>query len=141
MPTRREQILSRITTILAATAGVSGRVYRSRVEPIIRGQSPAIVIEPVSDQAEQTTLATLNWSLVVRVTVFTRGAVPDQLADPVVASLYDLIMQDTTLNGYAIDVLPIGTQFEMIEADQAAGVVACDFSVRYRTPLNTLTVV
>jgi hypothetical protein len=141
MPTRREQILSRITTILAATAGVSGRVYRSRVEPIIRGQSPAIVVEPVSDQAEQTTLATLNWSLVVRVTVFTRGAVPDQLADPVVASVYDLIMQDTTLNGYAIDVLPIGTQFEMIEADQAAGVVACDFSVRYRTPLNTLTVV
>lgn len=141
MPTRREQILSRITTILASTAGVSGRVYRSRVEPIIRGQSPAIVVEPVSDQAEQTTLATLNWSLVVRVTVFTRGAIPDQLADPIVASVYDLIMQDTTLNGYAIDVLPIGTQFEMIEADQAAGVVACDFSIRYRTPLNTLTVV
>ena len=141
MPTRREQILSRITTILASTAGVSGRGYRSRVEPIIRGQSPAIVVEPVSDQAEQTTLATLNWSLVVRVTVFTRGAIPDQLADPIVASVYDLIMQDTTLNGYAIDVLPIGTQFEMIEADQAAGVVACDFSIRYRTPLNTLTVV
>lgn len=141
MPTRREQILSRITTILASTAGVSGRVYRSRVEPIIRGQSPAIVVEPVSDQAEQTTLATLDWSLVVRVTVFTRGAIPDQLADPVVASLYDLIMQDTTLNGYAIDVLPVGTQFEMIEADQAAGVVSCEFNVRYRTPLNTLTVV
>ena len=141
MPTRREQILSRITTILAATSGVSGRVYRSRVEPIIRGQSPAVVVEPVSDQAEQTTLATLDWSLTVRVTVFTRGAIPDQLADPVVASVYDLIMQDTTLNGYAIDVLPLGTNFEMIEADQAAGVVECDFSIRYRTPLNTLTVV
>lgn len=141
MPTRREQILSRITTVLASTSGVSGRVYRSRVEPIIRGQSPAIVVEPISDQADQTTLATLDWSLTVRVTVFTRGAIPDQLADPIVAAAYDLIMQDTTLNGYAIDVLPIGTQFEMIEADQAAGVVACDFLVKYRTPLNTLTVV
>lgn len=141
MTTRREQILTRIMTVLAATAGVSGRVYRSRVEPIVRGQSPSIIVEPVSDQAQQTTLATLDWTLVVRVTVYVRGAVPDQLADPIVASAYDLLMQDTTLNGYAIDLLPVGTQFEMIEADQTAGVVSTDFAVRYRSPINTLTVV
>jgi len=141
MTTRREQILSRIMTVLAGVDGIGGRVYRSRVEPLVRGQSPAIVVEPVSDQAQQTTLATLDWTLAVRVTVYVRGAIPDQLADPIVSAAYDLLMQDTTLNGYAIDLLPIGTQFEMIEADQAAGVVATDFSVRYRTPINTLTVV
>jgi hypothetical protein len=140
MTTRREQILARMTTLLAGVTGVSGRVYRSRVEPIVRGQSPAIVVEPVADQSEQTTLATLDWTLTVRVTVYVRGAVPDQLADPIVAAAYAAIMADTTLNGYAIDILPVGTQFEMIEADQAAGVVSTDFAVRYRSPLNSINV-
>mgnify|MGYP000629713549 CR=1 FL=1 len=141
MPTYRERILSRVTTLLAGVDGVGGRVYRSRVEPLVRGQSPAIVVEPVSDQAQQTTLATLDWTLQVRVTVYCRGDIPDQLADPIVGAVHAAMMQDTTLNGYCIDILPVGTQFEMIEADQAAGVVATDFSVRYRTPLNSLTVV
>jgi len=141
MSTYRERILSRVTTLLAGVSGVDGRVYRSRVEPLVRGQSPAIVVEPVSDQAQQTTLATLDWTMQVRVTVYCRGAIPDQLADPIVAAAYALLMQDTTLNGYCIDIVPTGVQFEMIEADQAAGVVACDFGIRYRTPLNTLTVV
>lgn len=141
MATYRERILSRVTTLLATVPGVGGRVYRSRVEPLVRGQSPAIVVEPISDQAQQTTLATLDWAMQVRVTVYCRGAIPDQLADPIVASVYSLLMQDTTLNGYCIDLIPTGVQFEMIEADQAAGVVSSDFSIRYRTPLNTVTVV
>jgi hypothetical protein len=33
MTTRREQILVQVATTLAATSGVSGRVYRSRTEP------------------------------------------------------------------------------------------------------------
>lgn len=141
MTTRREEILTRITTVLGGITGIGGRVYRSRVEPIIRGQSPAVVVEPVQDTAEQTTMATLDWTLGVRVTVYCRGAVPDQLADPIVAQIHDLLMQDTTLQGYAIDILPVAANFEILEADQDAGVVACDFNVRYRTPLNTLTVV
>jgi hypothetical protein len=31
--TKHEQILAQVTTTLAATSGVSGRVYRSRTEP------------------------------------------------------------------------------------------------------------
>jgi hypothetical protein len=31
--TKREQILAHIDTTLAATSGVSGRVYRSRTDP------------------------------------------------------------------------------------------------------------
>lgn len=140
MTTRREQILSRLTTILAGTVGVSGRVYRSRVEPVIRGESPAIIVEPVSDSAEQTTLATLDWTLQVRVTVYVRAVVPDQTADPIVEAAHNLVMQDTTLNGYAIDLLPTGVQFEMIEADQSAGVVSLEYSIRYRTQLNSISV-
>ena len=139
MTTRRESILARIETVLAGTTGVSTRIYRSRVEPLARGESPAIVIEPVQDQAEQnTSLPTLDWSLTVRIAVIVRGAVPDQQADPTIESLHSKLMADLTLNGYAIDVQPQGVNFEMVEADQPAGVISCDYLIRYRTSVTNL---
>jgi hypothetical protein len=51
MTTKRETILAAVRTALTGTTGVSTRIYRSRVEPISRGESPAIVVEPVSDSA------------------------------------------------------------------------------------------
>lgn len=140
MTTRRESILARIETVLAGTTGVSTRIYRSRVEPLARGESPAIVIEPVQDQAEQnTSLPTLDWSLTVRIAVIVRGAVPDQQADPIIESLHSKLMADLTLNGYAIDVQPQSVNFEMVEADQPAGVISCDYLIRYRTSVSNLT--
>jgi hypothetical protein len=139
MTTKRESILARIETVLAGTTGVSTRIYRSRVEPLARGESPAIVIEPVQDQAEQnTSLPTLDWSLTVRIAVIVRGNVPDQVADPTVESLHSKLMADLTLNGYAIDVQPQSVSFEMVEADQPAGVISCDYLIRYRTSVTNL---
>jgi hypothetical protein len=141
MTTKREQILTAIAAALVGTTGVSTRIYRSRVEPITRGESPAIVIEPISDSAQQNTaLPTLDWSLVVRVAVIVRGNIPDQLADPTVESLHAKLMADLTLGGYAIDVQPQSVNFELVEADQPAGVIACDFLVRYRTNVANLSI-
>ncbi len=140
MTTKRENILAAIATALTGTTGVSTRIYRSRVEPITRGESPALVIEPISDNAQQnTSLPRLDWSLLVRVAVIVRGNIPDQLADPTVESLHAKMMADLTLGGYAIDVQPQAVNFEMVEADQPAGVIACDFLVRYRTNVDDLT--
>ena len=141
MTTKRESILTAIAATLVGTTGVSTRIYRSRVEPITRGESPAIVIEPISDSAQQNTaLPTLDWSLVVRVAVIVRGNIPDQLADPTVESLHAKMMADLTLGGYAIDVQPQSVSFELVEADQPAGVIACDFLVRYRTEVANLSI-
>ncbi len=141
MTTKRESILTAIAAALVGTTGVSTRIYRSRVEPITRGESPAIVIEPISDSAQQNTaLPTLDWSLVVRVAVIVRGNIPDQLADPTVESLHAKMMADLTLGGYAIDVQPQSVNFELVEADQPAGVIACDFLVRYRTEVANLSI-
>ena len=140
MTTKREQILSAIVTTLAGTTGVSTRIYRSRVEPLARQESPAIVVEPVVDQPQQnTSLPTLDWSLTVRVAVIVRGTVPDQQADATVQSLHAKLMADLTLGGYAIDVQPSLVNFEMVEADQPAGVISCDYVVRYRTQVADLT--
>jgi hypothetical protein len=140
MTTKRESILADIASSLAGTVQVGSRIYRSRVEPLARGESPAIVIEPVSDSAVQnTSLPTLDWSLTVRVAVIVRSSVPDQAADPIVEDMHAKLVSDLTLGGYAIDVQPQSVNFEMLEADQPAGVISCEYVVRYRTSVADLS--
>ena len=45
--TRRELILARMKSNLDSITGAT--VYRSRVEPLARGEVPAVIIEPVID--------------------------------------------------------------------------------------------
>ena len=140
MTTLRENIIEDIMSSLAGTTNVSTRIYRNRVVPISRGESPALVVEVVSDTPEQnTSLPTLDWSLLVRISVIVRGDEPDEVADPIVESLHAKIMADLTLGGYAIDVQPGTTTFEMVDADQPAGVIGVEYLVRYRTRLADLT--
>jgi len=139
MASKRESILDAVRTALTGTTGVSNRIYRSRVEPVSRAESPALVVEPLSDTAAQNTaLPTLDWSMIVRITVIVRGAVPDQLADPIIQSLHGRLMADLTLGGYAIDIQPIGVTFNFTEADGAAGEIQCDYRVLYRTSVTNL---
>ena len=140
MTTKRESILAAIKTTLAGTTGVGTRIWRSRVQALARQESPAIVVEPISDSAEQnTSLPTLDWTLTVRVAVIVRGDVPDQQADATVESLHSKLCADLTLGGYAIDVQPQSVDFELIEADQPAGVISCNYLVRYRTSVSDLS--
>lgn len=136
---KREQILARIATRLAGTTGVGSRIYRSRVEPLARNEAPAIVVEPLDDRAEQDTLGTLMWTMQVRIATIVRGNVPDQLADPILSDIHSKLMSDTTLQGYVIDILPTTVSFENLEADQPAGVVSAEFTVKYRTTLGSIS--
>ena len=139
MTTKREQILSAVRTALTGTTGVGTRIYRSRVEPMARAESPAIVIEPVNDTAEQnTSLPTLDWSLAVRISVIVRGLIPDQQADSIVADLHSKLMTDLTLGGVAMDIRPQSVNFELVEADQPVGIISCDYLIRYRTSAENL---
>ena len=140
MTTKRENILATIKTTLANTTGVGTRIYRSRVEPLSRGESPAIVIEPISDDADQnTSMPTLDWTLRIRVSVIERSSIPDQAADDTIESLHSKIMSDLTVGGYAIDVQPVRTEFEFIEADQPLGVISNEYEIRYRTQVADLS--
>lgn len=139
MTTRRESILARIRSNLTGTTNVGTRIYRSRVEPLSRGELPAIVVEPISDVCAQlTSTPTLDWTMTVRVAVIVRGSIPDQIADPIIESLHAKIMADLTCNGYAYDVQPTGVTFDLQEADQPSGVISCDFVVKYRTQVANL---
>ena len=120
MTTKRESILAAVKTALAGTAGVGTRIYRSRVDPLSRGESPAIIIEPVSDTPEQnTSLPTLDWTLRIRVVVIERSNIPDQAADDTIEDMHSKLMADLTLGGKAIDIQPAQTSFQLLEAFRA----------------------
>ena len=140
MTTKRESILAAVKTALTGTAGVGTRIYRSRVDPLSRGESPAIIVEPISDTPEQnTSLPTLDWTLRIRVVVIERSNVPDQAADDTIEDMHSKIMADLTLGGHAIDVRPAQTSFQLLEADQPAGVIFCEYEIRYRSEVDDLT--
>lgn len=137
----REIILSRLVTTLESTPSIGAPVYRSRVTPLARGEAPAIIIEPVMDQASQTNIPKLDWAMTVRISIIVRGDVPDQVADPLVEAVHAKVMSDLTVAGYAYDVQPQTVGFELIEADNSAGVITCEYLVLYRTSLTDVTMV
>ena len=141
MTTKREQILAKIKTNLTGTTGVGTRIFRSRVEAFTRAETPAIIIEPISDTPQDTQSFSdrITWEFKVRVSVIVRGSIPDSVADPTIKSLHTKILNDPSLGGIATDVKPSTTSFEILEADEAAGVISCEFDVEYRTAYNTLT--
>ena len=99
-----------------------------------------IIIEPVTDTAQQfTSLPKLDWTMRVRVVVVVRSGTPDTDADAVIESMHSKLMADLTLGGYAIDVQPVLTTFEFLDADQPAGVFANEYDVKYRTAVADLT--
>lgn len=137
--TRREQILSAIATALEDTEGVSGRVYRSRVEAFSRNEAPALIIEPGPDRAQVYAICKLDWTMGVLVVVHTRGQIPDQLADPIVADVHSKLMADRSLGGLAIDIVPTLSDPQRDKADLTSLWQVLTYRVRYRTAIDDLT--
>ena len=136
---KREAILAAAVTALSGTVNVGSRIYRSRVEPLSRGESPAIVVEPISDICTQDTLNTFEWILTFKVSVIVRGNVPDQLADPIITDVHSKLKSNSTLAGLVVNLIPTNVTFELIEADQPAGIISAEYSAQYRTSLNSIS--
>ena len=141
MASKREQILAALKTTLAGTTGVSTRIYRSRIEPITNGESPAVVIEPITDEpsTNNSSYLKIDWTLRVRIVVIIRGTIPDSVGDPTVESLFTKVLTDPTVGGLAKDIRPATQTFEVLEADTPAGLITCEFEIDYRTSYNSLT--
>ena len=141
MASKREQILAALKTTLAGTTGVSTRIYRSRIEPITNGESPALVIEPITDEpsTNNSSYLKIDWTLRVRIVVIIRGTIPDSVGDPTVESLFSKVLTDPTVGGLAKDIRPATQTFEVLEADTPAGLITCEFEIDYRTSYNSLS--
>lgn len=144
MATRREQAIAAIVTALTGTVQVGARIYRSRVEPLSRGEAPAIVVGPGPDRsisAEKTgglSMCKLDHRLMVAISVYARGTVVDQLADPIEADVHRRLMTDRTLGGIVMDVVYRGRSAEIDPADQTAGWMTTEYEIRYRTSVDDL---
>lgn len=136
---RRENILKHVESVVRTAVPAATKVYRSRVEAMRREEGSGIIIEPINDTADYNNLNTVEWLLSFRLAVITRGVKPDQLADPIINSLFSAIMTDRTLGGRVFDVIPSNISFNILEADQPAGITEVVFSARYRTSSDDLT--
>ena len=141
MASKREQILAKIKTNLTGTTGVGTRIYRSRIEPMTRGESPSLVIEFITDDpsVNSATYLKIDWTLRVRIVVVVRSQTPDTTADATVESLHTKMVSDPTLGGLAVDVRPATVSFDVVEADQPAGIISCEYEVDYRSSYNDLS--
>ena len=136
--TCRELILARIKSNLDSITGAT--VYRSRVEPLARGEVPAVIVEPINDQPVDTNFYDkLDWTMRVRITTLVRAAIPDDDSDTYTQQVHAKLMADQTINGYALDLTPDRTDFSLYEADVPLGIISQDFLVRYRTSRTSLT--
>jgi hypothetical protein len=140
MSSKREQIIAALATTLAGTTGVGTRIYRSRLEAFQRNEAPALVIEPGQDQATIPAVSTryIDWTLQVMIAVASRGDIPDQAADPTIASIHSKVMADRTLGGLVLDVYPQSVIPNFEKADTAAAWTVCTYQVRYRTSVDSI---
>lgn len=136
--TIRERILQAVYN--AVDGATTAAVYRSRVDALSRRQAPALVVEPARDQVQDVVSnCKLDWALSVLVAVYTRGAAPDQLADPIIRDIHAAAMADRSLGGIAMDITPEAVDFQLEPGDVPAGWTVCSYRVRYRTGISDLT--
>lgn len=129
---KREAIMQAVATRLAATAGVSGRVFRSYAEAMERDEHPCVLVRWTNEQATPQTVPQIERTLTIEVAIMVRGDTPDQLADPIAQSVHALLCADSSLGGLAIDITPTGATFDMESADGTAGKITQSYEVVFR---------
>lgn len=135
----REQILTEIKTRLTATAGVGGRVFRSRAEAVARAEMPCLIVEPIADTAEPIGgICKTDRRLTVKIAILVHADVPDQAADSILVDLHPRLISaaDTTLGGRALDIELLGDDFQFAATD---GVIITSYRVWYRHDTFALT--
>lgn len=140
MTSKRELILQSIGNILSSVAAVSGRVYRSRADALVRDQAPCVTYDWANEEALPQSTVLAERQIDIFVSVFVRGDEPDKLADPIVCDIHSAIMADTSLGGLAIDISLGPASFEYESADKTAGKMTHEYQVMFRHAYADMTV-
>lgn len=127
----RENVLAAISAKLIAANVASGRVYRTRQEAI--ATVPAVNVEPVSEQVEESVLGMLDRTLRVAVHVLAKGDTPDSAADATLDAAISAVLADRTLGlGSEVQVqsaFDVAWDFEDFDIARATAT----FSISMRT--------
>lgn len=139
MSSKRETFLAAVKTALAGTSGVSTRIYRSRVEAFTRAETPALIIEPVNDVADNPTTYRIEWTLTFQVTVILRDDATDSEADATIMDVHSKIMSSSTLQNMCVNLMPAQVAWQFYSADKPLTLAAIQFRASYQTDANSLS--
>jgi hypothetical protein len=137
MTTKGETVLQTIMTLLTAIGGLT--VVRSRTEAINRAESPMVVVKPVQMTPDYNVIDFAEWTQQYSVEIYTRGDIPDGLADPFVQSIYAALLADRSLGGKVMDIQAVSVTWDVIDGDQSIGITDMRFATLYRTKASDLT--
>lgn len=130
----RENVLQAIVTTLLT---VTSAVYRSRVVALTRGELPAVVVSPESEDTEQLARERMSRRLAVNVAIHARGDIPDQAVDTLAVNLHAALLADDTLGGKCARIFEGGTNWQFSEADGTALEMTITYNVAYSTPAKS----
>ncbi len=139
MASKRELIVRAIMDALSPLPGVGGRIFRSQADPNPREMAPYIAVQWTNEQSAPDAVQLMGRVLNVEVSVYTRGDVPDSLADDIIVSAHALIMADPSLGGLAMDTMLEEASSEIIAADFPAAKVTQNYSVKFRHRYEDMT--
>ena len=138
MPSISVRILDRVEAALAPTAGVSGRVYRERWEPLARDECPAILIWPADESDEIPTVGPLVTEQQFEVHILSSSTSGLSTAvDPIRVDAHSRLMAEPFTGLQVIDCYPMSRQWRVESGD--VGILQCRYRVSYRTRLADLT--
>lgn len=133
MSSRRLAILDAIQAALLPTAGLSGRVFRSRVEARDRDQMPCVTILADSNDPQLIGEGATRNDFVFKLEYEARAADPDAALDPSVCDAHARLYADYTFGGLAAGLFEMPAQWEWDEADGSA----LRLTVKYRVVFAT----
>jgi len=136
---KRETILAAAVSALAGTTQVSTNIFRSRAVAFHRSEHPCLNIEPLSESCTREAVGRLTWELTFHVMVLVRADGPDTAADPITVDVHSKLANDATLQGLVVDFVPVGTDWQFVDADKQLGVISMQYKVIYQTTELALT--
>jgi hypothetical protein len=110
---------------LQAAPAVTASVTRTRLRPLSKDVSEAVVVRPLDADPGESDFSggsPVSWSLRLAVDIYFRapaGSAPDEAVDPLVQAVYARLMADPTLGAAVRWIQPAGLAYEFdAEAEQ-----------------------
>ncbi len=110
MPSKTEQILSAVETLMADITEISvdsngrRRVYRSRKEALDKKELPALVITPLPESTESFTSCKVLCTLPIAFSIYVDGDAASRVADPIRVKIHSLLFTNQNFGGLALRV-------------------------------------
>lgn len=139
MSSIHEQILSAAVSALASLPGIDGRVFRSRVEAVARGETPCVIVQPGGEETTVFNPSVDENRMLFSVELMVRGDPYDQIADPYVVDVHRLLYGSSDLAALVAQLRRKSRAFEANEADHTAGSVTTTYEARYLSAAGDMT--